>query len=813
MDSDEGFFQNLITRLSVYLTVQRPLQWVRRMQLALLAFTVVIVTIALAYPNLRQPQIDLSPGGPWEAGRNAPRDFIADTEIEFVLTEQFERARRDRALREPLRFTRNWAALGQPGAVAYAADDEPNTVRSLVQKDLAALSRCRAESPGLAQAAECIRKNSDAWRRLDREQVINLITLPDSSIADQLSQTANLIFQEYIILSEPVRNPAYAEFIGSSVRAEDLNRPAAPQAELPLESVVTRRELMGARVQGEIAELAASRMSAVSPVRRRAFATLASAYLGRAQCCQFNVEGTLNAREQAAAAVSMQEHLYKVARGQPVVRLGEVISANARTALELHQQRRLWELIWRTFGIVLQLAVLTGLLLYFALRFAFRQINAVSSNLIIFLTLWLFAGMLVVLERLWMGENAHNELIHFFGAWTPMGLFAVLFALIFGETLAILLSLYLAMLVFIASKYDGMSLLIALSMSLVGAILGARIKKRVQFITASAGLTALALALVTAGYLYSNRSILADLGETGLFSANYKSAMFAALLSSGLTLTVIGLLPVYETLFNIPTRFKLQELADPSHPLLQEMFRRAPSTWQHTLMVSAMVEKACERLNLNVQLARTGIYFHDIGKMKNAGFFIENQHLIPKPENIDKDNPQRAARVIIDHVLDGIKMAELYRLPREVIAFIPEHHGTSTMAFFYHKALEKMKRRARREDFRYPGPIPQSKETGIAMIADSVEAAGRSLDEITEDSVNNLIQKIINIKLAENQLDESGLTVGDLRTIREAFKDVLLSALHSRPKYPDEKDTRKLEDARTAKGRAASVRKKPNARR
>ncbi len=177
---------------------------------------------------------------------------------------------------------------------------------------------------------------------------------------------------------------------------------------------------------------------------------------------------------------------------------------------------------------------------------------------------------------------------------------------------------------------------------------------------------------------------------------------------------------------------------------------------------------------------------------------MENQHLIPKKENIDKNNPGLAAKIVIDHVIDGIEMAKKARLPREIISFIPEHHGTSTMAFFYHKALADLspnqRKKIDKKDFMYPGPKPQKKETAIVMIADSVEAASRSLDEINAQALDDLIQKIINIKLAENQLDESGLTLGDLSIIKSSFKEILLSSLHQRPKYPSSEDTKKLEN-------------------
>ena len=251
-------------------------------------------------------------------------------------------------------------------------------------------------------------------------------------------------------------------------------------------------------------------------------------------------------------------------------------------------------------------------------------------------------------------------------------------------------------------------------------------------------------------------------------------------------------------IFNIPTRFKLQELADTGHPLLQALLTKAPSTYTHTFMVAALSERAAQNLGLDWLLVRVGVYFHDIGKIPNAGFFVENQHLIPKKENIDKNNPGLAAKIVIDHVIDGIEMAKKARLPREIISFIPEHHGTSTMAFFYHKALADLspnqRKRIHKKDFMYPGPKPQRKETAIVMIADSVEAASRSLDEITPQALDDLIQKIINIKLAENQLDECGLTLGDLSIVKSSFKEILLSSLHQRPKYPSSEDTKKLEN-------------------
>ncbi|MBI3396082.1 MAG: HDIG domain-containing protein, partial [Spirochaetia bacterium] len=563
--------------------------------------------------------------------------------------------------------------------------------------------------------------------------------------------------------------------------------------------------LAGAEEIKRLDDLYQERLKMQDPFLRDALVQSAVVYLYTINGSRFSKTDTEAERKIAMERVPIP--ILRINRGDAIIQKDEVITDEKYQALLRHKRARFAEKIERIVAIFVEQAVLTGLLVYFAVRFALRRVSDVSSNLIIFLTVWAFAGVLLVLEGFWANGVDYNEVTHYFGSWVPIGAFAVLLAIIFGDSLAIPIAVYLAFLVFLASKNDGNSLIITAGVGVIGAILGGRISKRVHFITTAVSLALMGMVLTTACYLYGDRAIFATLSSKDFFSQNFRDALRISFFSGISTVLVIALLPVYETLFNIPTRFRLAELADPTNPLLKEMFRKAPSTWQHTLMVAALVEKACERLGLNTTLARTGIYYHDIGKMKNAGFFVENQHLIPRPENIDLENPQKAAKVIIDHVLDGIEMAKAARLPREVLAFIPEHHGTSTMSFFYHKALEKMKRRVRREDFRYPGPLPQSKETAIAMIADSLEAASRSLEEFTSAAVDGLIAKIISLKLAENQLDESGLTVGDLSVIQRAFHDVLMSSYHFRPKYPDKKKTDKLEaDRRPKKGSAAKKR-------
>ncbi|MEQ9365425.1 MAG: HDIG domain-containing protein [Leptospirales bacterium] len=799
-----NIFQRLQMRVSSFLTRSRPADEVRRMQLILLGLTILIVTFALSYPGFAQSDLDLSPDGPFRAGNTAPQDVIASTDIEFVLDKSLEEARVRAARNAPIRLTRDFGVLSKPGGGAARQEDGDQTFARMLAADLEQIAECRGPGGGTA-GPNCVRRNVPHWRSLTDKEIYNLTSLGQAALLAQIERIVSILFSRFVFLEERIPAPAFRDF--AAVKMRNINYTGATEpGDPPAENVIQRRNIRDGSTLLAFEREATNLMPELSALRRRALAKLSQTYLKDLKGSRFDLEDSQTAREQARNQVPVSEHVRKIKRGQAIVQKDQIISEEDYQALDLHQAGRAWDRFWQIVAILVQQAILMGLLLYFAMRFATRQISAVSSNLIVFITVWLFALLILALESSWTQNVNHNEVTHFFGSWVPIGLFAVMFAIIFGEVFTLPIALYLAFLVFISSRYDGVSLMISATLGIVGAILGARIKKRVQFITTALMLAGINFVLVSVGYLYGGRPILAGAGVDAIFSPHYAEAVSVALLSGVLTFIVMIVLPVYETLFNIPTRFRLAELADPSHPLLKEMFKLAPSTWTHTLMVAALVEKACERLALNVPLARTGIYFHDIGKMKNAGFFIENQHLIPKPENVDRDKPQVAARVVIDHVLDGIKMAEAFRLPREVIAFIPEHHGTSTMAFFYHKALEKMKRKVRREDFRYPGPIPQSKETGIAMIADSVEAASRSLDEVTEESLSNLIQKITNLKVQENQLDESGLTMGDLSVVKEAFVDVLISSFHSRPKYPNQADTEKLESRNSAG--SASKRKK-----
>jgi putative nucleotidyltransferase with HDIG domain len=257
---------------------------------------------------------------------------------------------------------------------------------------------------------------------------------------------------------------------------------------------------------------------------------------------------------------------------------------------------------------------------------------------------------------------------------------------------------------------------------------------------------------------------------------------------------VSGLLPLVERVFAVVTDVRLLELGDGSHPLLQELVRRAPGTYTHSMTVATLAEPAAEAIGANPLLARVGSYFHDVGKMLKPHYFIENQ---TGENRHDALEPALSTLIIIGHVKDGVALAEQYGLPRPLIDFIEQHHGTTLVEYFYRAALRRQEaagHRPTRADgepdpleatFRYPGRKPQTREAGIIMLADCVESASRALALPTPGSLKKLVNDLLMKRLLDGQFEESGLTLTELRLVEEALVKGLVALYHSRIRYPE----------------------------
>jgi len=263
-----------------------------------------------------------------------------------------------------------------------------------------------------------------------------------------------------------------------------------------------------------------------------------------------------------------------------------------------------------------------------------------------------------------------------------------------------------------------------------------------------------------------------------------------ALISPALT---YGLIIFFERIFNITTDLTLLELSDFNNPLLRELANKAPGTFNHSLTIGSMVESAAEEIEANAILARVGAYYHDTGKLHMPEAFVENQ----ADRNIhDELTPRESARIIIEHVTKGIEYAREYNLPPEIIDFIPMHHGTMVISYFFEAAKEKLgEEKVSEDEFRYPGPKPNTKETALVMLADGVESAVKSMDEPDEQKVRNVINNMIKLRLDDGQLDDSPLTMADIRKIKEAFFKVLMGQQYRRIRYPNQEKIESEESA------------------
>jgi putative nucleotidyltransferase with HDIG domain len=247
----------------------------------------------------------------------------------------------------------------------------------------------------------------------------------------------------------------------------------------------------------------------------------------------------------------------------------------------------------------------------------------------------------------------------------------------------------------------------------------------------------------------------------------------------------IGVIPIIEMAFNYTTDIKLLELADLNQPVLRQLLINAPGTYHHSILVGILSEAAAESVQANPLLARVSSYYHDIGKIKMPQYFIENQ--IGGENRHNKLQPSMSSLIIAKHVRDGVELARQYRLGKPIVDIIFQHHGTSCMNFFYNKAQEMSdgEHVVSDSDFRYPGPRPQTKEAGIVMLADAVEATSKTLSEPTAARIQGMVQRIINNIFVDGQLDECELTLKDMHLIAESFNRILTGIFHSRIDYPE----------------------------
>jgi putative nucleotidyltransferase with HDIG domain len=409
----------------------------------------------------------------------------------------------------------------------------------------------------------------------------------------------------------------------------------------------------------------------------------------------------------------------------------------------------------------------------------------------------------------------------------PFGLGPVLASVLLGRTMAVFVSVFgtlLTLPVFVSVNDDHVFLITNVTTSLVcgfvAIFLTAEVRKRGDLPRAGffVGLTTWVLAVA-----FRKINLLHIWAEGA--ALNYQSLGFQSIVAVGgpvvMTLIIVGGLPWLESLFRITTRVRWLELADLNHPLLRRMTIEAPGTFQHSLGVANLAEGACEAIGANPTMARVCSYFHDIGKLVKPEYFTENMRHDRNPH--DGLAPTMSALIIIAHVKEGISLALEYKLNQEIIDVIQQHHGTSTVFYFYKKAMDQQQAaqsdgkiasmhdedlpKVSESSFRYGGPKPQTRESAIVSLADSIESAARSLERVTPQKIEQLITDIIRKRVADGQLDDCDLRFRDLEAIAQAFRHTLSSMMHSRVAYPDDTQTK----AKRGSAVASSIRPRRDA--
>jgi putative nucleotidyltransferase with HDIG domain len=424
------------------------------------------------------------------------------------------------------------------------------------------------------------------------------------------------------------------------------------------------------------------------------------------------------------------------------------------------------------FGVLIFVGLITGLSLAFMRQFYPQVYHSQKKLMLLALLMVLFTLVSRFVMALNISEDAQINVLTAY--LSPTAAVAMLVAILIDSRLAYFISMMLAILVGMISQGNQLYFTIA---AFMGSIAGVyRIGKFTQI--SDLVKIGLSIALVNCGTVLCFSLIDSDLTwEMGLSSIILGAV--GGILSAVLT---IGALPFLENAFSITSTMKLLELSNPNHPLLKKLFLEAPGTYHHSLMVGSLAEAAADLIGANPLMTRVGAYYHDIGKMKRPEYYVENQRGDINPH--EKIAPALSAVIVLSHVKEGLEMAQENRLPPEIREFIASHHGTGITEYFYNKAVREDGRdNVNPADFKYSGPLPHSKEVALVMLADSSEAAVRSLPEPSKDKIELMVHGIVKARLAGGQLDESALSFKDLDIIIAQFCLVLEGIYHKRIDY------------------------------
>jgi hypothetical protein len=496
---------------------------------------------------------------------------------------------------------------------------------------------------------------------------------------------------------------------------------------------------------------------------------------------------TFNQREtetrKELARKSVKPVYFKVKKGEMLVREGERIGPDH--LLKLSEARKSFNRA-DMIGRVPATAILIGFLFSVVYIITLRGTKSMRDDgrdlvfsasilLCVFVFFWAYN---VVAEELARGFDAFSSTALLFAM--PVATGAMLISIFQGTAMAVTFSLIIAVLSSLLTGGRVEFFLYFFVSSIVAAYGVKHCHERVILIK-----TGLMVGLINAVLALAVEMIYGSLYSLEAPTAAV-SGFFGGLLSG---VIATGILPLIELSFGFTTDIKLLELGNLDQPLLRDLMVRAPGTYHHSVIISNMVEATAKAVQANPLLAKVSAYYHDIGKMKKPLYFVENQ--TGSENKHERLAPSMSSLILISHVKDGVELAKRHKLGREIIDIIQQHHGSSLITFFYQKAKDRVVSKGKKstaikeEDFRYPGPRPQTKEAGLVMLADMVEAASRSLVDPTPARIQGMVQKIINKAFSDGQLDECELTLKDLHEIAKSFNKTLSGIFHHRIEYPE----------------------------
>ncbi|MES0491088.1 MAG: HDIG domain-containing metalloprotein [Leptospirales bacterium] len=481
-------------------------------------------------------------------------------------------------------------------------------------------------------------------------------------------------------------------------------------------------------------------------------------------------------------------------KGLTIVRAGDPINQSTLDKIAILNQYQGNTNVKNILGIFLIQLLLALGISYFIHKFSEFEMRDLQSYIILGIQILTIVLIAFPLARYFGARESEI----YFALFVPVGLVTTIGTLLLGAQVTFAMGVFLSVFLFMISGNEASTFIISIFFVITGIYSSNKMERRTQFINS----------ILLSGTVISVAIVGLDLSLNQISTQTYLKVALAFLNAMLGIILATGFLPFYENVFNLPTRFRLMELTDFNNPLLRRMSEEAPSSYTHSIVMASLSERAVSVIGGDSLLARVGCLYHDIGKMINAEIYAENKHLQIAANKASGLTPKQYAVTIIKHVLDGIDMARAHRLPEKVIAFIPEHHGTSLMRYFYHEALKVKKEAPDKYKFRYPGPKPQTKETAVVMMADSLEAASRSVPDPTKENLEKLVDTIIKGKIDEGQLDECPLTLYDLKKIKESFLHALLSTFHLRPQYPTSSETEKLENQLENNNRSKGRKKK-----